>query len=277
LGTLLFLQGHEDAAQATFQAATMRGERAEPLLNLASILLDQSMFEAANSNIESARKLDRDLTEYYTTRISSLPTREKLLSADTGQGPLWSLLFEVDPERRLAVTRQIFGIVGGSSPIWMAPVFALLVGLFAAGLAKRSQTKPLCVPCPKCGVPAQRDAPASYCEQCQSIFLKAIAVEPVLRVQKEGEVISYQRRRRWTERGLSVIAGAGEIFGGRPVFGTVLVFFFVCTLAVMRFTEGFVVNPWTVCFDAAAHTLKIGVALGIAVILVLFSVRQSLK
>jgi tetratricopeptide (TPR) repeat protein len=277
LGTLLFLQGHEEAAQATFQAATMRGERAEPLLNLASILVDQSLFEQANSNIESARKLDRDLTEHYTRVASSLPTREKLLSADTSQGPMWSLLFDVEPDRRLAITQQIFGIVGANSPLWMAPVFVILVALFAVGLAKRSQTKPLCVPCPKCGVPAQRDAPASYCEQCQSIFLKAIAVEPVLRIQKESEVISYQRRRRWTERAFSVLAGAGDIFGGRPIVGTILVFFFVAMLAIMRFTEGFVVNPWSVCFDAAAHTLKIGVAIGIAVILVLFSVRQSLK
>jgi tetratricopeptide (TPR) repeat protein len=277
LGTLLFLQGNEDAAQATFQVAASGGERAEPLLNLASILVDQSLFDQANSAIEKARKLDHDLTEHYTRVASSLPTREKLLSADTSQGPMWSLMFDVDSDQQLAVTEQIFGVIGANTPLWMAPLFVLFVGLFSFALVKRSEKKPLCVPCPKCGVPADRDAPASYCEQCQSIFLKAIAVEPVLRIQKESEVIGYQRRRRWTERILSVFAGAGDMFGGRPVFGSILAFFFVASLSVLRFTEGFVVNPWTVSFDTAAHTLKVVVAIVFAVILALFSVRQSLK
>lgn len=277
LGTLLFLQGHEEAAQATFQMAAMRADRAEPLLNSASMLVDQSQFEQANQNIEQARKLDKDMTEHYTRVASSLPTREKLLSADTSQGPLWSLLWDADVEQKKAVTQQLFGIIGANTPLLMMPLFVVLIAIFGAGVAKRAEKKPLCVPCPKCGVPAERDAPASYCDQCQSIFLKAIAVEPLLRVQKEGEVISYQRRRRWTERALSVFAGAGEIFGGRPVFGSLMVFFFVASLAMVRFTEGFVVNPWTVCFDTTAHTVKMVVAIAVALVLTIVSVRQALK
>lgn len=277
LGTLLFLQGHEEAAQATFQAATQRGERAEPLLNLASMLVDQSLFEQANAQIELARKLNRNLTEHYTRVASSLPTREKLLSADTSQGPLWTLLFAADDDRKLAVTEQIFSLIGANTPLWMAPLFVAFIALFGVALVKRSERRPLCVPCPKCGVPADRDAPASYCDQCQSIFLKAIAVEPVLRLQKESEVIRYQQRRRWTERLLSIVAGAGEIFAGRPIAGTLLVFLLVVALSVFKFNEGFIVNPWTVTFDQAAATLKMGAAIVFAALLTLISVRQALK
>lgn len=277
LGKLLFIQGNEEAARASFQNAANSGQRAEPLLNLASMLLDDSQFEQANVSIERARKLDRGLVEYYTQNASALQTRDKLLDAESSQWPLWELLFAQDAGERYLVTEQIFSVLGASTPIFMMPVFVALIAVLAFLLAKRSVHKPLSVPCPKCGVPADRDAPASYCEQCQSIFLKTIAVEPTLRLQKEGEVISYQKRRRWTERLLSLIAGAGDIFSGRPIFGMFLLFFFLTAIAVIRFTEGFVVNPWNVGFDPAAHTLKLAIAIVFAAVLALISVRQALK
>jgi tetratricopeptide (TPR) repeat protein len=278
LGTLLYLLGHEEQARATFQQA-MSGNTtyAEPFLNTASILLDSSNFDEANIAIEKARRIDRELTDRYTKIEGTVPTAKKLLDADLSDAPLWLRLLDVDATQRNQVTSELWKLIGGRTPPLMMPALALLVFALALALSKRAEDMGLTIACPKCGTPAMRDAPAQYCEQCQSIFLKAVAVEPVLRLEKENQVSSHQRRRRLLERVLSLLAGAGNVFADRALIGTTMMFgFFVC-LASMLWTEGLIVHPWTMGREASSSMLQL-VTCGIAgVALAGLSVRQAFK
>lgn len=277
LGTLLYLLGREEAALGTFQAAAAANDRAEPMLNLASMLLDQSRFDEAKATIERARNVDPALAARYTGTESGRPTVEKLLYAELGQSVLWERLFEVDSDARMDVATALWRRIGGATPPIAMPVVVFVAAALAMLLARRAERLALSTGCPKCGVPAKRDAPATYCDQCQSIFLKAVAVEPMLRIAKEEDVRSFQRRRRWTERLLSLVAGAGHMFSGSPIAGAFFALFLAGALASMRFPEGFLVHPWSVGFDPSAGTFQLGVAAVLAGILVLASVRSSLK
>lgn len=277
LGTLLYLLGREDAAMATFQSVSHGAERAEPLLNMASMLLDQTRFEEANKLIERARKIDPTLTERYTRFDASVSTADKLLYAELGQETLWARLFEVEEERRVLVTQELWSAFGGEMPPLFMPLFVLAAGLIARLLSRRAEELRLSMACPKCGVPARRDAPSTYCDQCQSVFLKTIAVEPMLRIAKEEDVRGYQRRRRWIERGLSVVAGAGHMFGGRPIAGGILFFLLALAVGAIRFAEGIVVHPWAIGVDPSAQTFQMGAAAVLAAIFVVISVRSSFK
>jgi tetratricopeptide (TPR) repeat protein len=276
LGTLLYLEGRDEQAKATFQVAANASEYAEPFLNLASLLVDSSNFDEANGAIERARRVNRDLTELYTKFDSTVPTAKKLFDAEIG-GTLWARLLDAETDQRLSVTAEVWHFLGGETPWFAMPFVVLLIAAAAIALGRKGDQMNLSVACPKCGIPAERDAPARYCEQCQSIFLKGIAVEPVLRLEKETDVRNYQRRRRWVERGLSVLAGGGHMFGERPWLGAGLLFLFCLLLANMLWSEGLIVHPWSLGREASAslpQLLSCGFG---ALALIGLSIRQAFR
>lgn len=277
LGKTQYLLGHEEQAKLTFQQAARAGELAEPYLNLASLLLDAGDFDAANASIAKARLMNRELTEAYTRLDGNPPTAKKLFDAGLSEAPLWGRLLDVDAANRRNVSIEIWRIIGGATPVWGMPILVLVVLVLMRLLASTADRLKLSTACPKCGVPASRDAPAQYCDQCQSIFLKGIAVEPILRLEKESEVRSYQRRRRWTERLLSPIAGAGQIFADRPMDGAVLLFGFLLVLANLRWPDGLIVHPWAMGPETASGSLQLMIYAGIALVLLLISIRQSFR
>lgn len=278
LGTLLYLLGREEQAKATFQQAGNAGTRAEPLLNYASILLDSSNFDEANLAIERARHINRELTEAYTrANTGNVPTSKKLMDADMGDASLWGKLFDLDAEQRARVMAEIWRLIGGETPPLAMPGVVLLALALASFFRSRSDQMRLSVACPKCGVPASRDAPAMYCEQCQSIFLKGVAVEPMLRLAKEAEVRNHQQMRRWLERLLSLCAGAGHIFSDSPLIGISLLFAFFLTVANMIWTDGLIVHPWSLGRDASAAPAQLVFTGIVAAILVLASVRHAFR
>jgi Tfp pilus assembly protein PilF len=271
LGTILYLMGRKEAAAAAFKQAATR-EIAEPYLNLASISAEAGEFDTAKNYLEQARAIDSELTDRYTRLDSSVHTSERLLEARFDQGILWRRLFDADAAQSAEVTEQVWRSVTG----WLPPAISSIVmaALLALGLALLKRADRLSAPCPKCGIPADRGSPARYCGQCNSVFLTAVAVEPSLRRRKEFEVRRFQVRRRWVERALTLFAGSPQVYSGQPVAGMFLMFFFLLLVGNMFMADYLSVHPWSVWVDSSAAFVWSVACGGLAVVLVLISIRM---
>ena len=270
-GVVQFMLGHQAAAASLFGKAAARG-RAESILNLAIIRAEQGRFEEATTMLERARAIDDQLAEEYAKRAESGDTEQQLFEADVETAALWSRMFDVDSGELWGVANGLWSRVGGRTPLWSITVLSVIAMGFAFVLARRQ--KGLSTACPKCGTPANRTAYGTLCEQCTSVFLTAVAVEPRLRAKKENEVRTYQRRRRLTERLTSLVAGVAQLGWGRPAVGVVFFFFLSVAMLVWFFEGGVMVHDWRVAHDTTAGTVIGGAALVCAGILCLLSLRQ---
>lgn len=271
LGTILYLREQKEAATASFTQA-LTNEIPEPYLNMASIAAERGDFDRAKTYLDTARSLDEDLTNRYTKLDGSVPTSKKLMEAPLQQGLLWSRLLDSDSAASAEVTEQVWRTVGGTIPPLLNIVVTLgLLGV-AALLLRRSDR--LSTPCPKCGIPADRGSPAHYCEQCNNVFLTALAVEPALRREKEDSVRRYQVRRRRLERLLALFAGGGQLYSGAPVRGMLLVFLFLLFVGNIALADYLSVHPWSVWIDGSAAAVWSIVCAGAAGIMVIISLRS---
>lgn len=260
LGVVLFLLGREDASEKAFQQAAGPRTHAEPSLNLSSIYFERGDFDLGKKTLEQARQIDPSLTERYTKRESTLPLRSKLLEAQVGQGFLWERLMDSGWPEGEAVMTELWAPIGGRTPPLAMPIAALLGIIAAVTISRRSDR--LSTPCPKCGSPAARRAPAQFCTQCHSVFLTSVAVEPALRRHKEEQVRGYQRRRRWYLRLFSLVAGAGHLYGGRPIVGTLLAVPFLACAARIAVADRLSVHSWRIFVDGSAN-MAVSVSLAV--------------
>lgn len=271
LGVVLFLLGREDAAEKAFQQAAGSRAQAEPALNLSSIYFERGDFDLGKKTLEQARQVDPSLTERYTQRESTLPLKSKLLEARVGQAFLWERLVDSGWPEGEAVMAELWRPIGRRTPPLAMPLIAAL-GLIAAVFAARRSER-LSTPCPKCGIPASRRAPAQFCTQCHSVFLTSVAVEPALRRHKEDQVRGYQVRRRWYLRLFSLVAGAGHLFGGRPFWGALLLVPFLACTTRIALGDRLSVHSWRIFVDASGNTVVAAIAGAISLLLVLIALR----
>ena len=272
LGTILFLTARIEGAQAAFLAATRKNDRPEPFLNLASLAEDQGQFQKATAFIESARRIDSELTGRYTKIGAGRRTGDKLLEAPLDTGLLWSSLFENVSKDAAEVEYQLWSPWGGRLEGWMAS--GLVVLLLLIGLLSMRWTERLSTACPKCGLPARRHVHGTLCEQCRSVFLATEDIEPELRRKKERQIIRYQRGRRWFERILCLCAGAGTIMGGRAIYGVLLLFPFLWVCSAAVFDQIGVAHPWDVYIDTSLIFLRLVFAGVVGGLLVFLSLRE---
>lgn len=272
LGIAYVMLGREEAALESFRQASARKTLAQPLLNQATIFADSSHFDEANALLDQARHIDEDLTEQYTRMDASVPMKSKMLAAELGQGILWSRLLSLDGTNGRAVTVEEWRRVGGRTPALFMPLIVLVAAVFSVRLIKRSRR--LSTPCPKCGAPAHREAPARHCVDCEAVFLAPTPVDVRLRRARERIVVRYQRKRRWAERLLGLCAGAGHILGDRAVGGVSLLFFFAACLACAISHGSPTADAWSIWMGGDDASLITIVCLAVAGFLSLFSLRQ---
>ena len=274
-GVIQFMLGRPEAAASLFSKG-VASNRPEPILNLATIRAEQGQFEEATQLLERARGIDGQLAARYTGAVGDgSDAAQHFFEADINSGALWARLFSVDRNDWYRVAEGLWLRVGGYAPLWSMTLMALLALGLSTFIALRSDR--LSIGCPKCGTPADRDAYGQLCEQCTSVFLTAVAVEPRLRAQKERQVRLYQRRRRATERIASLLAGLGHFFAGRPGAGLLLFFLFAVALVARAFRSGVLVHDWQVGYEGAGSGMIGTVAILVALVLCAISVRQSLE
>lgn len=271
LGTVLYLLRRTDLALAEFNKAASSRTAAEPYLNVATLHLERSRFDDAKTAIDAASRINASLAAHYNEAEGS--TAQRLVDMSFPEGNLWGRLSEVDSGDRERITAELFSVIGGRAPWNVLPIAGAALSLVAFALARRKKTT-LSTPCPKCGQPAPRRTVESLCDQCHSIFLKAVAVEPSMRLEKEDAIRRYQSRQRWFERGLSLIAGAGHVFGGRPLEGTVVLTLFLGLFAHSLFRAQVNVHAWSLSIELGqAYFIGIGLA---AFLLIAYSLKRTL-
>jgi tetratricopeptide (TPR) repeat protein len=271
LATLLYAERKPGEAISELQIAARNRRHAEPFLNLASIFLDDSDFEEARKAIETAREINPQLTARYNELDAGLPTAAKLLDVPFDEDLLWERLFALDGRARSGLSEQLWTAIGGHTPVDLMPIIGLLCA--AIGFVLIQKKTRLSSPCPKCGLAAQPHAPDGFCEQCQTIFLRAVSVDPSMRMEKEHSIRTHQSRLAWTERLLALFAGAGHFLGGRAIEGTILMLPFVAVLAHLFWMERISVHAWAT--GAGLATAQIAASLVVAISLALISVGRA--
>jgi len=111
-----------------------------------------------------------------------------------------------------------------------------VTGVFVSYQRKRMG---ICIPCVKCGRPAIWNAADSHCEQCQTIFLQSLVVDPNKRRLKKQRVHSYQARMLIVERLLGFLPGMSDLFSDRPMRGIARVFIFSGLIVALLLISGF--------------------------------------
>ncbi|MFO0728319.1 MAG: hypothetical protein U1E65_31350 [Myxococcota bacterium] len=271
LGTVLYLQRKSELAQAAFNKAAATRSAAEPFLNVATLHLEKSRFDDAKTAIDSAGHINPTLAAHYNEAEGS--TAQRLYDMPYPQSSLWGRLFDSEPKEREAITAELFSLVGGRAPWLIFSISGAVLALLAFAVA-RGRRSTLSTPCPKCGQPAPRRTVESLCDQCHSIFMKAVAVEPSMRLEKENAIRRFQMRQRWLERGLSLIAGAGQLVAGRAIEGTIVLSAFVALFAYHFLRSNINVHSWFLSIDLGpTYVIGAGIAAGI---LVLFSLKRAL-
>ncbi len=267
LGVVLYLQRKPDAALSAWKSAGRT--RAEPVLNASAVDLEASRFDEAKAGLEAARRIDDARARQFSDSTGDIAQR--LLDVPFDQGLLWTRLSR-DLKSEDAIVQGLWSRIGGPVP-WMAfPVLALALGLLAWALGARVHA-PFSTPCPKCGQPASRRAVDGYCAQCQTIFLKAVAVEPAMRLAKESAIRRYQGRTQWSERLASVLAGSGHVLGGRPLEGLVLLVLFVGLAVHWLWMDRLSVHPWATGLGLGAWHL--GITAALCGVLALVAIRRT--
>ena len=253
LAILQFLAGDQEEARANFEKAT-RSDRAEPRLNYSLLLADEGQFSEADALLVQARRIDPELTEAFTSLDGVRPPAQRFVEVPVPDALLWARLFEVDTIERRQVLGELWYPVGGNMP----PIafLGLVLAALGAGLIASRYRARLSIPCSKCGRPAPGTPGTAYCEQCISVFVSGVAVEPRVRQQKEVEVRRYQRRRRWIERLLSV-TGLGMVAGERPLLGLLLSFFVAFCIGAIILLPLLGISAWAQPVGPEARTLAI--------------------
>lgn len=273
LGTVLLLQGRPDDAETALKNAAAWRAGAAPMLNLSLLLAERGRFDESSAYVEQARREDPDLVAQQTALGASQPLQQKLVVVPLEEGLLWRRLFESGRPEAGAITQQVWRAMTGDLPALLTSLLVLVLG--GLGFAVSLRADDLSTACPKCGLPASRHTQGQLCDQCTSVFLAATAIEPELKRAKERSVRRYQRRRRWSERLLSLAAGCGHILGGRPVLG--LLFFFPFVLAVITSIYGarLAVEPWAVHVGSFGDELRTTVALVFVLVLGALALRST--
>ena len=273
LGVVLLLRGRLDDAEQAFKNAASKQAGVEPHLNLALLAADRGRFDESSRYMEQARALDPAMVARHTLLSGTLG--KKAAAASPRESLLWQQLFTVGREEAPAITQEVWAPMSGGLSPWACSALVAVIGLLGFVFARRDVA--LSVPCPKCGLPARKSTQGQLCDQCKSVFLATIAVEPRLKERKERAVRQHQRRRRWVERLLSLVAGAGHMVGGRPVLGLALFFPFGLLVLGIFLGEEATVHPWYVFVDDAARGARWAAALVAMGVLSLVSLKGSFE
>ncbi|HEY6003306.1 MAG TPA: hypothetical protein VIV57_10570, partial [Anaeromyxobacter sp.] len=228
VGNVLFLKGDLEGAKAAYLAATDRA--GSDLVVLGAAHYDLSKLYLRTSDMEKSaaarEKAEREAGDFlrrfgsdedfsanrYLVDVPVPEAKVRALAAADGNSE--------------AVAGWVRGRVAGNLPrdAWPWAGLAVVAVLWAYGLAA-PRLGPSAA-CQKCGRPACRrceGGAGTLCGQCVNVFERRRLVDARDRLRKEAAVRRYRQLEIHTTRILSIVAGgAGQIWGGAPALGALL-------------------------------------------------------
>ena len=220
-GKLLYFTGETEAAKKHFQLAMKNGGFAEPLLNYASLVLDEGKFEAAQAALARARRINAELTQSYGDISAGASTAEKLLFVRPEETFAWNNLVSNGFTQVWDKAFSIFRQTGNPlSPILVTGLL-FIVGIIGLILERNKKNLGMYIPCTKCGRPTRWVARSNHCDQCQSVFLRSESIDPSKRQRKKEKVEKYEGRIAFFEKIASPLPGLSDIAVDRAIAGFV--------------------------------------------------------
>ncbi|MEE2901369.1 MAG: hypothetical protein VYC39_03530 [Myxococcota bacterium] len=274
-GKLLYFTGKTEAAKKHFQLAVKDGGFAEPLLNYASLVLDEGKFEAAQAALARARRINAELTQSYGDISAGASTAEKLLFISPDESFAWNNLISNGFTQAWGKAFSIFRQTGNPlSPI-LVTGFLFIVGIIGLILVRNKKILGMYIPCTKCGRPTRWVARSNHCDQCQSVFLRSESIDPAKRQRKKERVERYEGRIALFEKLASVLPGLSDIAVDRAIAG----FFRLCIFSFLLL--GFLISSeiGASAFGLGTHAFYFLEALfgSFMAVMMLLSVRRVLR
>ncbi len=154
-------------------------------------------------------------------------------------------------ERGVRIRAQLSSSLLGELDPPLAYLYAFGLGLAAVLLGFAARALSISKECQKCGRPVCRrcdpelSRASELCNQCVHVFARKGAVAATMRVRKQIEISRHQDRSDKLSYVLGLVcSGAGHLFSGFPLRGTVYAFFFLCTIFAVLFRQGVLRSPY---------------------------------
>ncbi|WP_375772650.1 tetratricopeptide repeat protein [Archangium gephyra] len=204
--------------------------------------------QKARDALQAAQRVDPALLMFQRPPEDRLLMNRLLLAPALAEADMPAVEDPVAGQRVEAqLSRRLLG--GGSGlTAWGLPV---LGALLAFGLGFAGQSMKASRECEKCGRPVCRrcdkelGVASKMCAQCVNAFSRKGAVEARVRARKQIEI---ERHRQW-ESGVSyafgaLVSGAGHLFQGLTVRGTLYAFFFLFAVSGVLLRSGVLRAPY---------------------------------
>lgn len=258
-GNALLASGNPDGAAELYTAAGRDRTLAAPHYNLAMVLRRKARTvpdEAVSAVLNEAREaigiahdLDPSLIQREPPQEDDARVGQLVLSLPLPSSELAALAKREEDAARVEAQLSRVLMAGMTGPVaWGLP--ALGAGLLFCWGFLRAGLKASKV-CEKCGRPVCRRCDpelgvgSSQCTQCLNVFTRRGQVPPQMRARKEAQVAAYQK---WGDRAAlalgAVVSGAGHVFSGLPLRGTLYIFLFLLGVGAAVFHQGVLRAPY---------------------------------
>ena len=275
LGRILFFRRETEASKERFSQAMQAATHAEPMLNYASLLLDEGRFEEAQAAVRKAGTVDLKRARYYGSLPVSVSTAEKMLLIEHSDHFAWSRMWSREPANLWSVGLSLFRESGNPQNPLIISSFLIFFGIIGVVVSRKRKQIGIYTPCVKCGRPTQWVSSESHCDQCQSVFLRSTAVDPNKRRIKKGRVKKYQQGILYIERLMSGVPGLPEVFTDQAVLGFFRLVVFFCAVTGFLFAPLFDTGSTSIGLQTKQYA---EVMFGLCIFfMILFSLRRSFR
>jgi tetratricopeptide (TPR) repeat protein len=259
LANAMLATGDQDGAARQYaEASGADPSLAAPAFNLAEVYRRRAAVapdseigsenQKARDALGAAQRLDPALLMWQRPPEDRLLMNRVLLGPALAEEDLPTTEDTAAGERVEAqLSRRLLGSGSGASA-WGLPVLGALL-VFGFGFATRSMKASR--ECEKCGRPVCRrcdkelGVAAKMCAQCVNVFSRKGVVEARVRARKQIEI----ERNRRLESGVSfafgaLVSGAGHLFQGLAVRGSIYAFLFLLAVAGVLLRSGVLRSPY---------------------------------
>ncbi|HTP26765.1 MAG TPA: hypothetical protein VMK12_14075 [Anaeromyxobacteraceae bacterium] len=265
VGNVEFLKGNLERARAAYLSAIERATATSDVTALAAAHYDLSkVFLRQSSSLEQAQEARRKAAledpsfierygsddDFRSNRfLIDVPLRSEEVAA----------LAQDDTPR--AVYQAAVAKLAGPLPASSWPYLPLGCALALWPLALLRRGLKVSQACEKCGRPVCRRCGAMigpWCTQCVNVFAKKGRVDSRDRSRKETQVRWHGRTRRLFARALAIVwAGAGHLWLGEPMRGSLFLFGLLFLAGLCVFWRGVMPSPHPFVLAAPAKLLLV--------------------
>jgi hypothetical protein len=259
LGNAMLGKGDvEGAAESYTTAGSVDASSVAPFYNLAVLYSRRAASEPpdlAVKDVQRAQNVSDVVSRLQPALIVPKDTAQvmllnrALLSPALSSGEIGQLVDAGDRDSKVE-SQLSLQLLGNIDPVigWLYPVAIALALSGLSALLRRGKVSKACI---RCGRPVcrrcdpQLSVGSALCQQCVNVFVRKNVVEPAVKIRKQVEVAQFRSEKEKLTYGFGLLcSGAGHVFSGLPIRGTIYAFFFLFALSNILFRHGVLRYPY---------------------------------